>query len=66
MLQNLSLQELEELQTRLGKVLEILNPDGLKISQLYERNEQQTIMVECLSIDVMHLIMKQYQAKRKP
>lgn len=66
MLNNLNLRELEELQARLGKVLEILNPDGLKISQLYERNEQEVIMVECLSIDVMHFIMKKYQERREP
>lgn len=66
MLNNLNLRELEELQARLGKVLEILNPDELKISQLYERNEKEVIMVECLSIDVMHLIMKKYQERHQP
>lgn len=66
MLNNLNLRELEELHKRLEEVLEILNPDALSIPQLYERNSHQTIMVEYLSIDVMHRIMKKYQSRRKP
>ncbi len=66
MINNLNLRELEELHKRLEEALEILNPDALSIPQLHERNSHQTIMLEYLSIDVMHRIMKKYQARRQP
>lgn len=66
MINKLNLEELEELYQRLGKVLEILNPDELSIAELNERDSYLTIQLEYLHLDVMRRIIKKNRARRQP
>lgn len=52
MLHNLSLQKLEELQAKLKEVQEILNPEHLGFTELYNTSNHHALMIMHLDLEV--------------
>lgn len=52
MLQNLSLQQLKELQAKLKEVQEILNPEHLDFTGLYNTSNHHALMIKHLDLEV--------------
>lgn len=56
MLQKLSLQKLEELQSKLKEVEEILNPEHLDFTGLYNASNHHALMIKHLDLEVSSCI----------
>lgn len=57
-LHNLSVEQLNELHTKLGEVLDILNPESLGWGELSDKGLENTLRVELLCMQVFSEIQK--------
>lgn len=60
MLQKLSLQQLEELQSKLAEIEKILNPDALDFTGLYKTSNHHALMIKHFDLEVTYEINKIY------
>lgn len=51
---NLSIEQLDELHTALGKCVDILNPEELKLTELYYLNKDLTIHLTMMMIEIFN------------
>lgn len=63
MLQNLSLQKLEELQAKLKEVQEILNPEQLDFTGLYNTSNHHALMIKHLDLEVVSYICQRLKER---
>ena len=62
-LNNLSVDELNELHTHLQSAVNLLNSDGLTLTELYANDCENALKLECMAIYVMGELSKRMKNK---